>query len=179
MAYGDSNDDSSTDPRASARPTRADDRASARPPEDADVGTVGDEPGLLERAGSAASALGSRVSDAAGDALEPSQSSGDSGGSLFEMGGGDDRGSSAFDQLGDGRDRRGSLFEMGDGGGNDSTAFDRLGDDRDRSSSLFDMSDGGNDTTAFDRLGDDGNDSTAQERLERLSEAEDSEDLYG
>jgi len=42
----------SPDPRASSRPTRADDRASARPPEDADVGTVGDEPGLLERAGS-------------------------------------------------------------------------------------------------------------------------------
>ncbi len=42
------------------------------------------------------------------------------------------------------------------------------------------MSDGGggNDSTAFDRLGDE-DDSTAQERLERLSEAEDSEDLYG
>jgi hypothetical protein len=168
----------SPDPRASSRPTRADDRASARPPEDADVGTVGDEPGLLERAGSAASNLGSRLSDAAGDALEPSQSSGDTGGSLFEMGGGGDRGPSALDQLGDDRDRRGSLFEMGDSGGNETTAFDRLGDDRDRSSSLFDMSDGGNETTAFDRLGDD-DDSTAQERLNRLSEAEDSEDLYG
>jgi len=97
----------SPDPRASSRPTRADDRASARPPEDADVGTVGDEPGLLERAGSAASNLGSRLSDAAGDALEPSQSSGDTGGSLFEMGGGGDRGPSALDQLGDDRDRRG------------------------------------------------------------------------
>jgi len=169
MAYGDSNDDSGTDPRASsrpteadgamsgtdprasARPTRADERASARPPEDADVGTVGDEPGLLERVGSAASSLGSRVSDAAGDALEPSQSGGDSTGSLLGM-----------------------------GSGNDSTAFDRLGDDRDRSSSLFEMGDGGggNDTTAFDRLGDD-DDTTAQERLNRLSEAEDSEDLYG
>jgi len=152
MAYGNNdNDDSGTDPRASARPTRADDRASARPPDDADVGTVGDEPGLLERAGSAASSFGSRLSDAAGDALEPSQSSGDSGGSLFEMG-----------------DRR----------GNETTAFDRLSDDRDRSSSLFDMSGGGNETTAFDRLGDD-DDSTAQERLNRLGEAEDSEDLYG
>jgi len=178
MAYGNNdNDDSGTDPRASARPTRADDRASARPPDDADVGTVGDEPGLLERAGSAASSFGSRLSDAAGDALEPSQSSGDSGGSLFEMGGGD-RGASALDQLGDSRDRRGSLFEMGDSGGNETTAFDRLGDDRDRSSSLFDMSDGGNDSTAFDRLGDN-DDSTAQERLNRLSEAEDSGDLYG
>jgi len=179
MAYGNNdNDDSGTDERASSRPTRADDRASARPPDDADVGTVGDEPGLLERVGSAASALGSRVSDAAGDALEPSDDSGDSGGSLFEMGGGD-RGPSALDQLGDDRDRSSSLFEMGDRRGNETTAFDRLSDDRERSSSLFDMSDGGNDTTAFDRLGDDGNDSTAQERLERLSEAEDSEDLYG
>jgi|APHM01.1.fsa_nt_gi hypothetical protein len=175
--------DSGTDPRASARPSRGDERASARPPDDADVGTVGDEPGLLERVGSAASELGSRAADAAGDALEPNDDN--SGGSLFEMGDGrDQRGSSGFGQLGEDRDRSSPLFNMGADSGGDSgpSAFDRLGEDRDRgSSSLFDMGDdsgGGSGPSAFDRLGDD-DDTTAQERLNRLSEADDSEDVYG
>jgi len=167
--------------------------APAPPPADSD-----DSEGLLSRVSERGREVAGAAADATRDVLEPADDDDSDGATLGDLFDGPDRdGPSAFEQLGD-RDRdsgtpsvfsdtmRGSdgpsAFEqLGGTGGRDSggpSAFERLRDDRDRDTpSVFsDTMRGSDGPSAFDELG---TDEDTADRLERLQNAEDSDDLYG
>jgi len=166
------------------------------------AGSDGD--GLLSKASGAGQKIASKAADAASGALN----SGDNSSSAADLFGTPDRdGPTALERLSDDRDRRrssplfddtmrgsagpGMLDEMGrdrDG----PSAFDKLSDDRDRrrSSALFDETmRGGDGPSVFDEMGRDrdgpsafeklSDDRDSEDRLSRLRNAEDSNDLYG
>jgi len=150
------------------------------------AGSDGD--GLLSKASGAGQKIASKAADAASGALAAGDDEGTVG-DLFEAP--DRDGPTALERLSDDRDRRESpLFDdtmrgspgpgMLDQMGRDregSSAFEKLGDDRDRSSGLLDeMGRDREGPSAFDKLSDDRD---SEDRLSRLRNAEDSNDLYG
>jgi len=185
----------SYEPRSDTANDSAGMAAPSPPPADGDGSD-----GLLSRVSERGREVAATAADATRDVLEAADDDGSGGATLGDLFDEPNRdGPSAFEQLGD-RDRdrdsgtpslfgdtmRGSdgpsAFEqLGGTGGRDSSgpsAFERLRDDRDRDTpSVFDDAMRGSDgPSAFDQLG---TDEDTADRLERLRNAEDSNDLYG